>query len=125
MTDHQHQQLVEIDTRRAEIEATLASMPNHTSYQASELLTEDAQLRQRRRVIENRIFVAPVNVRARERDKAFLRADIERRKPALGRDRSAAVLGDVEEPASQTGPARGERDRLAAGCVGIRLPLEG
>src|SRR5260370_20346229 len=32
-------------------------------------------------------------------------------------DRSGAVLGDIEEPASQVGPAESERDRLAACCV--------
>src|SRR5262249_5023410 len=36
-------------------------------------------------------------------------------------DRSGAVLGDIEEPASQVGPVESERDRLAACCVGNAL----
>ena len=36
-------------------------------------------------------------------------------------DRSGAVLGDIEEPASQVGPAESQRDRLAARCVGNAL----
>src|SRR5438128_9119650 len=36
-------------------------------------------------------------------------------------DRSGAVLGDIEEPASQVGPAESERDRLAACYVGNAL----
>ena len=48
---------------------------------------------------------------------------IERRdaRESFAGDRSGAVLGDFEEPASQVGPAESERDRLAACCVGNAL----
>jgi hypothetical protein len=34
---------------------------------------------------------------------------------------AGAALGDVKEPAPQMGPAKGERNRLVARCVGNRL----